>query len=288
MTSLLILLSFFTGLADTSMQNILPSSIERWSISEPARSYSGDQIFHYMNGAGEVYLAYKFKNLLVQRYTSEEKTEILVEIFDMGVPKNAYGIYTYMQSRGPAVDIGQDGEYKSGLLCFWRNKYFVSIKIEEEEASAKAAVLKMGEYIAGMIKENGDRPSILGYIPENICITNSLRYFYRHEILNNHFYLASENILRMNDGSECILARVKQDKSYLLLVQYTDVKQADSAYNSFITHYMPDARETGVIQTENNKWTVCTQYQNFIVIVFDARAKSQGVMSLDSIKRRLP
>ncbi len=288
MASLLILLSFITVLTDTPMQKFIPPSIDQWSISEPARFYSGDQIFHYMDGAGEVYLAYKFRDLLVQRYSSPEKSEILIEIFDMGLPRNAFGIYTYMQGRGPRVDIGQDGEYKAGLLCFWREKYFVCIKIEEEEKRVTAAVMELGKHIANMIGQDGDRPAILRHLPEGVYIENTIRYFYRYEILNNHFFLAGGDILHINDSTECTLVRLKQDKSYLLLVQYPNIEQTDSAYNSFMTHYMPDAHETGVIETENKKWTTCTQHKNFIAVVFDAVTKSQGIISLDTIKWRLP
>ena len=47
-----------------------------------------------MNGAGEVYLAYGFQRLLVQRYARPNQEEILVEVFDMGYPRNAYGALT--------------------------------------------------------------------------------------------------------------------------------------------------------------------------------------------------
>jgi len=288
MAPLLILLSFMTAMTDTTMQKFIPPSIDQWGISESARFYSGDQIFNYMDGAGEVYLAYKFKDLLVQRYASPDKSEILVEIFNMGLPRNAFGIYTYMQGRGPRVDIGQDGEYKAGLLCFWREKYFVCIKIEEEEKRSTAAVMELGTYISNMIERDGERPAILRHLPEGIYLENTLRYFYRYEILNNHFFLAGGNILHMNDSTECTLVRLKQDKSYLLLVQYPNIEQTDSAYNSFMTNYMPDAPEIGVIETENKKWTTCTRHKNFIIVVFDAATKSQGIISLDTIKRRLP
>jgi hypothetical protein len=270
------------------MKIFLPPAIGQWTISEAERLYSGDQIFHYMDGAGEVYLAYNFSDLLVQRYTAPDKSEILVEIFDMGSAKNAYGIYTYMQGRGPATDIGQDGEYKSGLLCFWKDKYFIGIKIEKEDTQAISAVMELGKNISDKIKDNGERPVILKYLPEEMFIKNSLRYFYRYEILNNHFYLAGENILNLGDSTECLLVRLKQDKSYILLLQYSDITKADTGYASFINHYMPDSRKTGAIETENNKWTLCRKNNNFIIIVFDTLTKSQGITSLDSIIRRLP
>ena len=92
----------------------------------------------------------------------------------------------------------------------------------------------------------------------------------------------------MNDSTECALVRLKEDKSYVLLVRYQQTVDADTAYKSFLTNYMPDARETGVIETENKKWTICTRHKSMIVVVFDAPTKSQGMKSLDLIKRRLP
>jgi len=288
MTALLIMFSILTQSPDTSMQNFLPPSFDKWHTAEPPRLYSGDQIFLYMDGAGEVYLAYKFRELLVQRYSSPNSAEILVEIFDMGLPGNAYGIYTYMQGRGPRVEIGQNGEYKSGLLCFWKGKYFVSIRTEKEEAGAESDVMNAGKYISGMIRESGDPPVLPGYIQEDMRIPGTLRYFYRYEILNNHLFLASDNILQLSDSTECVLVRLNEDRSYMLLVRYNDVKLANSAYENFIIHYMPDAQETGAIRTENKKWTICIRHDNFIAIVVDARTKPEGINSIDAIIRRLP
>lgn len=277
--------------SDTITQNplykLLPEYVLEWTTSESAHLYIGEEIFDYMDGAGEIYRAYNFKELLVQRYTCPDQEEILVEIFDMGLSKNAFGIFTYMMGRGSTVKIGQDGEYKSGLLTFWRNNYFVCVKVENENDKAKKAVLKLGEKISKAIGKDGNRSPILKRLPARKYFENSVRYFFSYEILNIHFYVAERNILNLNDSTEGVLVRLKDDKSYLLLVKYTNRAQATSAYTNFLQYYMPDSKHIGIVKTENKKWTACEKHKNYLIINFDVKTKKRAENSIKLIRRRL-
>ena len=271
-----------------TMQSLLPSSIGAWNVSGPSRSYSGTQIFDYMDGAGEVYRAYDYQNLLVQRYTRPGQEEILVELFDMGLPKNAFGIFSYMLGRGPAVPIGQDGEYRSGLLCFWKGSYFVYVQTDRENEETKTAILDLGKAVADRIKDEGKRPAIISCLPEGEYLPTTLRYFFRYEILNSHYFLADSNLLRLDAKSEAVLVRMKQDLSYLLLIQYPTDDQADAACAAFITHYIPGAQDSGAGQKENGTWSACTRHKQYLAIVVDAAAAERAATILENVKRRLP
>ena len=292
MITLFLFLYFIMASSDTTIQTaiqkFLPQSVSEWSVSDSSRFYAGEEIFDYMDGAGEIYRSYNFQKLIVQRYTCPNQEEILVELFDMGSTRNAFGVYTYMQGRGTKVSVGQDGEYKLGLLCFWKDKYFVCIRIEKENSEASKAVFDLGEAIAHAIPTEGIRPTILKHLPINKYLEKSLRYFYRYEILNIHFYIADGNILHLNDSTEGVLVRMKKDSSHLLLTGYPNKEQTDSAYDSFLTHYMPDGKGAGIVKTENKKWTACAKEKNYIMIIFDAPTKEQAMISLDTFKRRLP
>jgi hypothetical protein len=270
------------------MQQFLPSSIDGWTVLEPGRLYSGREIFEYMDGAGEVYLAYNFDSLLVQRYSRAGQEEILVEIFDMGLPRNAFGVFTYMLGRGPAVPIGQDGEYKSGLLCFWKDRYCVYIRIEEENDQAKGAVLEIGRRIAAAIATEGRKPILLQCLPGGTYVPESLRYFYRNEILNTHFYVADGNLFLLDDRTEALLVRMKADRSHALVVGYPDDGHADSAYRSVLVHLMHDAGREEVVKMENGKWTACTKQDTYVIAVFDALTKQDAMNTISQFRRRLP
>ena len=61
----------------------LPVTVEAWTRTDSVRIIDSTNIFDYMNGAGELYLAYFFNRLEVFKYTAENKPEITVEIYRM-------------------------------------------------------------------------------------------------------------------------------------------------------------------------------------------------------------
>jgi hypothetical protein len=270
------------------MQNLLPSSIRQWHSSEAPRSYPGTHIFEYMDGAGEVYRAYDFRDLIVQRYTRPNQEEILVELFDMGSSRNAFGVFTYMQGRGPAVRIGQDGEYKSGLLCFWKGKYFVYAKIENENEEATKGVLDLGKAISDAIREKGERPALLRYLPVSAYLPGTLRFFFNHDILNAHYSIGDGNPLHLNNQTDGLLVRLKRDRSYLLLLGYPTREQTDSAYASFSERSIPETEEICSVREANGKWTACIRRNRHLVIVCDAPTRKRALSVLEQFRRRLP
>lgn len=290
MASLLLLFPLMLTPSDTlspaALQEVLPTTLYEWTFAESSKTYTGREIFQYMDGAGEVYLAYGFQRLLVQRYARPNQEEILVEIFDMGVPRNAYGAFTNMQGRGPAVEIGQGGEYKSGLLNFWKGRFFVCVMIDRENEEAKKAVFGIAAMISENIREVGLVPEIITMLPDGLYSQETVRYFYRNEILNIHFYVADKNIFHLNDSTEAVLARNKNDKSYLLLIHYPNGASADAGCADFMAQYMPESHGSGIVQTENKKWTVCRRRGRGIMAVFDAPTRDEAQRLLDIAQRR--
>jgi len=281
-------LSQGTTSSPTTMQTLLPTSIGLWCVSEPSRSYSGTQIFDYMDGAGEVYLAYDYRSLIVQRYARQDQQEILVELFDMDLPRNAFGVFSYMLGRGPAVPIGQEGEYRSGLLCFWKGKYFVYVQIDRENEEATAAVLDLGRAIASRIQEEGERPAIINSLPGGEYLPTTVRYFFRHEILNSHYFVAESNLLLLDRTSEAVLARLTEGQSYVLLVGYASDERADSAQKGFLSGYLHGATGAGPVQRDSGKWSACLRDRHYLAIAFDAATAQHAAAILENVKRRLP
>ncbi|MBM2845799.1 MAG: hypothetical protein HW407_1111, partial [Bacteroidetes bacterium] len=115
-----------------------------------------------------------------------------------------------------------------------------------------------------------------------------LRYFFRHEILNIHFYVADKNVFRLNESTDALLVQLKIDKSHLLLIQYPSSEEAAAAYADFTTSYMPEAQGKGWIQTENKKWTVCRMHQRYVLVVFDAVTQADAQNLLATLQRILP
>jgi hypothetical protein len=270
------------------METLLPASARGWNLAETPVHYPGMKIFEYMDGAGEIYRAYDFRDLLVGRYARPGEEEILVELFDMGSPENAYGVFTYMRGRGPAQPIGQAGEYKGGLLTFWKGEHFVCVQTDRETPDARDAVLEIGRAIGSGMKESGGLPEIVGFLPGDLISPETVKYFYRDEILNIHYYIGEGNLLHLGVGAEGVLTRTRGERGFLLLVRYPSEGRSAEAWASFRRHVMPGADSGSAARKENGRWMDCRQVGRHCVLVFEAPTPDRAAEIIESVKRRLP
>ncbi len=271
---------------DIDLGALMPHEVNEWKSQGADKIYTEETIFDYINGAGEIYRAYNYKKLQARNFTREGYPQIIVDLFDMGEAKNAFGIFTH-NLEGEKVGIGQGSLYSGGLLQIWKGRYFVSLFAEEETNESKAAVLAMGKKVASSINEDGQLPSIIELLPEENLKKNSIRYFYNHLILNYHFFLADDNILNLTENTDAALGtyQTENGKHWLLLVNYPNKENAVKAYNNFLNVYMPEALEEGILQTENAKWTAVKIKQSLLTLVFDAPSKGAAKKMLLAVHK---
>lgn len=274
--------------AKKDLGSLLPREIQGWKAEEKDRSYDPQTIFDYIDGAGEVYRSYNFRELLVRRFKKEGKSEIFIDFFDMASSKDAFGVFTH-DLEGEEAGIGQGSTYNGGLLSFWKGPYFVSIYAEEETEETKEVLLKMGEAVASAIKEEGEKPDLLALMPEEDVDVGMVHYFHNHMILNYHFFVADENILLLDQQTEAVLGRgVREKEEYILLaVRYPEAQKATQAYKSFTEVYMPDAVEPGLVQTEDMLWTAAEAKGELIIVVFNAPSSTAAREMINRIEERM-
>jgi len=138
----------------------VPHELRGWKIQDEVRTYTRDTIFNYIDGAGEVYRLYAFRELEVFRYTKLDEPDIVLEVFDMSTSEDAFGVFTHGRE-GKEAGFGQGSEYRGGLLCFWKDTYFVCVYPEGESEAAKDAVLSLGKSIDEAVKDTGPEPEVL-------------------------------------------------------------------------------------------------------------------------------
>lgn len=282
-------IAFIPALAfsQTGMNTFFPGKMNDWEMSDSARHYRGEEIFDYIDGAGEIYRSFNFVSVAVQRYAAEKRPEILVEIFDMGSARNAFGLFTYMRGRGTRVSMGQDGEYRVGLLFFWKGQYFVCLQIENENGEASKAAFGLGKAVSAAITGEGTVPGIISLLPKNKVEENSVKFFYRYEILNIHHFVADKNILNLNDSVDAVLARLKGDKSSILIVRYAEENDAAAAFKNFLSENQAGQDSHAAFKSENGKWIAAVTDKKFLIINFDSPARDQSIIITNEFKRRL-
>ncbi len=258
-----------------NLSKLLPEEIDRWSPQRPDETYDRDTIFDYMNGAGEIYVAYGFQKLLVREYGMAEEPRIVAELYDMTTSEDAFGIYSH-DTDGKPIELGQNAVYAGGLLRFWKDRYFLRLLAERETAETKAVLMEMGAYIAKAIQKSGSLPRIIELLPKKGLLADQVKYFHNHISLAVHYYLADTNILNLDLQTEVVLGTyVKKDhKIRLLLVGYPDNEAALAAYAHFNRIYFADKPKSSgnfrLEKIERNEYTGVRVKERFLVIVFES------------------
>jgi hypothetical protein len=263
------------------------SEVQGWRAVADPSPYNTKTIFQYMDGAAELYLAFNFRDLKTTRLEKSGKPSIVVEVYEMGSPEDAYGVFTFEQ-QDPEVGIGQGSEFGGGLLRFWKGRNFVTIFGEEPGAEIDEAMLTLGRRIVATITDSGNPPKILGYLPDKtLPFTKKDAWFLRSHIhLNQRFFVARANILMLAPDVEAVLARyeTKDGRNHILLVRYPTPEKAGTAHASFKKTYMPDAGKADWVKTENGKWTSIGRLNSFVMVVFDADDESAASSLVNATK----
>jgi hypothetical protein len=208
----------------------------------------------------------------------------------MASSEDAYGVFSF-ERQDEDAGIGQGSEFGGGLLRFWKGKYFVSIYADGEGVEVEPAILKIGRETANSIASTGQEPKLIGMIPgkEFGLVDKGLRFLRSYILLNQRFFVAHQNILNLNRQTEAVLAQYLRDrqKIQLLLIRYPHFKEAADAYQSFMKIYLHDAGGNDRSKTEDQKWTIARQRNEFILIIFGAPAEADAEALLKATEDRL-
>ncbi|MBW2064924.1 MAG: hypothetical protein JRJ03_08320 [Deltaproteobacteria bacterium] len=266
------------------LQKGLPHEILGWKAQPKDQIFDSRTIFDYIDGAAEVYRAYDMQYCLSRRYAKTGNPDIIMDIFDMGAPENAFGVFTHDQD-GEELEIGQGALYRYGWLRFWKDRYFISIYPEEETSSSKRAVVELGNIVASLIKNEGSKPRILSLLPAKGLRPRSIRYFRDPAILNYHYYLADENILFLGDDTEAVLADYEREgqRSKVLIVLYPTREKALRAHESLLTSYLPEAGPNGIVRVETGMWAGSVSTGRTLIFVLEADSPSLAEYLLNEV-----
>lgn len=298
-TLMLLSLTINLNCAQEIPTDLLPEGKDGWVKSAKSAGSIGPEIydrknlFDYIDGGAEFYLAYDFQKLAVQQYSSNTqdpagKKSITVEIYQMNSSPDAYGLFSFDQE-GEKVDLGQKGVYGYGLLKFCKDRFLV--RILGFPPDLKETILKFGAEIDQKIKTEGEPPELLSRVPKDNLIPNSDHFFHKQILLNNLYFLSDKNILNLSDKTDCLLADFKFDEQILklLLIKYPDPKNAENAYESFNKSYLKNeaSEKNKIIEIEEGKLVGLDLQNNYLLLVFEGKDKRIALQLLDLVKNSL-
>ena len=294
----------------------LPETIGFWTRADSARIIDSGNIFDYMNGAGELYLAYGFDHLEVYEYTSDRHESILVEVYVMHTSNDAFGLLSLdwggepvpirstppFQSE-PSVSPPARALYGGGLLRIRSGSLYARVMAYRETAESKKAVLSLGRAIAANRKTPAE-PELLKILPKTMGPDWKLRqdrigYFRSHLVLNSLYYLSHQNILRLDHSTEAVTAPYENrslagtpKRVQVLFVKYAFPGRAGKALADFHNAYLPEHqkgfdpgvtnKQTNVFKIEDG-WLGYALDGAFLAVVFECPNRESAQLIIKHI-----
>ena len=264
------------------VEQFIPRELDGWLRAPAVRTYGRETIFDYIDGAGEVYRLYDFRTVSVFEFHKAGAEAVVVEVFDMGLAGDAYGIFTFYHE-GKDVPIGKGGYLKPGLLCFWQGKYFVCLSTSPEGEATDQVLLALAEAVAERMPSEGAPPPWLRHFPATNRRPQSIRFFHNQPSLNYHYFLAEQNVLNLDNRTECALAWYRAGEGSLvqLWVRYPDSTAAQAARDSLVQQYPGRTGGEGIMRDRKNNWTMVTVRGRFLAAAFDVPSRQVA----DSIRQ---
>jgi len=267
----------------------VPKQVRDWKASGPDAVYDRKTLYDYMDGGAEVYLAYDFREVFVRKYADADGNELVLDIYDMGSPAEAFGMFSF-DRQDPPVGIGQGSEYGLGLLRFWRGRHFVSVTVSGNEEKAELAVLELGKAVAPLLGPDGALPDMLELLPAAGLQAERTAYFHSPIHLANRYYVASENTLNLDATTDCLFAEYRAEgggTARLLVVRYLDAAKAGAAADSFRKSFLPRADADGAGLTESQAWSMIRTRGPVLAAVFEASSKEYAGRLAEAVLREL-
>jgi len=273
--------------------SLVPRVVGTWSRPAEPRAIAPAEIFAYMDGAGELYLAYRLARLEVYDYASADETTILLELYWLESPDDGYGLLSGDWG-GEAIRLDESWPaqppralYGAGLLRVWSDDLYVRILASDDTPAARAAVLELGRaVVAG--RRAASPPGLVTALPEAVAGSYHLRAdrvtFLRSPlVLNSVYFLATDNLLDLGPQTEAATAPYERAggspedaRLRLLVVRYPTDDAARQALAHFVSGYLhrrPAAddpqRGRGVEHVEDG-WLAYERHGRELVLVFQA------------------
>lgn len=187
-------------------------------------SYQPDTLYQYIDGGADIYLLYEFQKLLHQDFKSGA-AELTADIYDMGKPENAFGMYAAERSPGyKFLPIGVEGYRSEGILNFLQDHYYV--KLSGSGPNASVLLDQFARTLSGRIGGLRTLPSLLEKLPLENRMKHSEQYMRKDPL--GHAFLAPSYEVTYAWGT-------KQSK--LLISVATDAAGAKSRLEQLTQHF---------------------------------------------------
>ena len=156
---LLLFVFIFSSAIGDSMANdlrkILPvdSALGDVKLAGGPQEAEGKKLFELINGGAVIFFQHNFERALFQEYTMGGSKSINLEIYEMGSPQDAKGIYAIKKEKdGATLRFGQEGFLFDYYCMLYQGPYFISITGANSTDGVRKALTLIAQQVVENIK----------------------------------------------------------------------------------------------------------------------------------------
>ncbi|MCJ7449460.1 MAG: hypothetical protein MUO72_17425 [Bacteroidales bacterium] len=184
-----IIFVIFSGIS--SAQDIVIPDLNGFKKITKYPVYVPENLWDFINGAADAYLALGFVDLHVAEY-KKGKDVIKLEIYRHSDHTMAFGIYA--SERSPSyrfLNLGAQGYDAGGAINFFKGNFYVKIRTYSRKAKTLHAAESLAIRVADMLVGETEMPVLLSQFPDDGKKLNEETYINEsvlgHQFLNKAF-----------------------------------------------------------------------------------------------------
>lgn len=208
-----------------------------WNASSRIENFRSEELFKAIDGAAETYLTYGFE-VLQSRSFEQGELKIAVNLFDMGAPLNAFGIYR--RERGSKANVIQAGveavavpPYSCLLL---KDRFYLKVEAQKGKLTDEICS-NLIRILAKALPGDDTPPKELKRLPAQRQVQDSLSY-------------TRKSYLGLSELENCLHAEytTESGKKYQL---FTIVDQADRIWKELSGKWKSVEHQAGPVLTRS-------------------------------------
>lgn len=176
----ILLFTCITVSAAPTVKDLIPSlDFEPgWVWEMKPEVFKPGNLFEYINGEAELYINYDFLEMATLSFVraDDDMAGLTVDIYDMGTPLNAFGVYSnFRRPEMTFAAIGEQAITSDLNIRFYKDRFFIQLNIVSLKPEVKQGMVKLANLIADKIPATL-QPERLSQLTENFQIPNSLKF----------------------------------------------------------------------------------------------------------------
>lgn len=181
-----------SNIAREQLAKVLKESLPPHATMQDAPAfYRPDNLYQYIDGGADIFLLYDFRLLVHQDFRNGD-LELTADIYDMGTPEDAFGMYASERSTGyDFVPIGVEGYRSKGILNFLQDQYYV--KLAGLGPGADPLLDQLARALSERIGGSRGLPALLWKLPQENRVKHSEQYMRKDPM--GHAFLAPAYIV---------------------------------------------------------------------------------------------